>query len=138
MTAAEIADLLLTTQDLVAQTAMDFTSILFAYILVAHFAGPTLSRVQILLITTLYSLFLVAVASGFLSTINQLIFLTTEFHRLHPHEAAGLAAATDTPLDNALGFINALVLFGGWALSLAYMATTRRNVAQQDASDNSA
>jgi hypothetical protein len=134
MTAAEIADLLLATQDLSAQTAMDFTSILFAYILVAHFAGPTLSRVQILLITTLYSLFLVAVASGFINTINQLIFLKTEFHRLHPHEASGLAsglaAATDTPLDNALGFINALVLFGGWALSLAYMATTRRNVAQ--------
>ena len=64
MTEAELIELLFAASALLSGYAVDFTSMVFAYVVAGHFVGRKLTRVQFVALTLVYSAFAAGIAMG--------------------------------------------------------------------------
>ena len=135
MTAAEFTELIFMANALLSQHATDFTSMVFAYVVAGHFVGTKLSRVQFVALTVLYSGFAAGIAVGALTSISQMDFLRYQFLQQHPSEASPIMASTIVERTQVLPPI---LFFCAWAISVWYVASSRRPAAQPSGSDDAA
>ena len=103
--------------------AMDGVAILFAYAVAGHFAGKSLSSVQTLALTCVYTIFLLFPVTSAMMSSKRVEIYTNQFRQTYPEVAADhLNASSYSNLHLVLG----LVFFASWILSLLYMISVRR------------
>jgi hypothetical protein len=120
MTEFEFISLFTTMGQEAAYHSMNFIALVFAYSLVAFFAGEKLTGVQVWMVTLVYSSFLFAPISANLKTVNNLHNLSAEFAQLYP----------DSVLEYGLWAVRAPILLvvylSAWLLSVVFMLQWRR------------
>jgi len=135
MTAAEFTELIFMASALVGQFAIDFVSIVFAYVVAGHFVGANLSRFQFVVLTLLYSAFAAGIAVAAMTSIDQMGFLGEQFLQQHPLAVSPMTTSGSVARTQA---VPPVLFFCAWAISVWYVASSRRAAAQQDASADSA
>jgi hypothetical protein len=100
--------------------SMNFIYVLFAYSLVAYFAAPKLSRLQVWLISLVYTSFVFAPITANLRAVQNAIGLSSEFTTLFPESAMEYTAAA--PRATVLLIVHLLA----WSLSILFMFQWRR------------
>lgn len=121
MTEYELADLFTSLSAEAGRSTMDFVTVLFAYLVVAHFVGATLDRVYVAIVTMVYSMFAIWPILGTYQAGSMMYTIT----QAHPELSQSLSLSVDfNP-----GFVPFVVLGTAWVLSLAYMYRVRKSVA---------
>ena len=100
--------------------SMNFIYVLFAYGLVAYFAAPKLSSLQVWLISLVYTSFVFAPITANLRAVQNVISLSSEFTTLFPESAMAFTAGA--PRATVL----LIVHLCAWALSILFMFQWRR------------
>jgi hypothetical protein len=90
VTEAEFIELTFMAATVQSQYAMDFISIVFAYVVAGHIVGASLTWVQFVVLTTVYSAFTVGIGAGALDTLSMMASLNDRFLEQHPVEAAAM------------------------------------------------
>ena len=117
MTEYELADLFTSLSAEAGRSTMDFVTALFAYLVVAHLVGATLERIYVIILTTIYTMFVVWPILGTYQAGTVMYHVTNA----HPEQSAALGISVDfNP-----GFVPFFVLGAAWLLSLIYMARVR-------------
>ncbi|NKC01221.1 MAG: hypothetical protein GKR90_22370 [Pseudomonadales bacterium] len=120
MTEYELADLFISLSAEAGRSTMDFVTVLFAYLVLAHFVGATLDRIYIVIVTLIYTMFAIWPILGTYQAGSMMFEIT----QAHPQISHSLGLAVDfNP-----GYVPFVVLGSAWALSLAYMYRIRRSV----------
>jgi len=126
MTVAEYAELFVMNQELVSMHAMNLSAMVFAYLVAAQFAGAKISKVQVYLLTLVYSAFLMGPFFQYLSAFNARYRIRIEIEKLSP-EIAGAVAPNAFPFSQDVAVIIACTIFiTGWAASIVYMFQIRK------------
>jgi hypothetical protein len=124
MSEAEFIEITIAIQAEGGRAFMDFVTVLFGYLAATHFLGPRLSLSFAVLISALYSAFIVFPAVAVTRVLNRAF----EMGRDYPE--FGLDSAIYGPHALHLWiYIPAIVIFLGWAISIGYMAHVRRKSA---------
>jgi len=133
MTEAEFTELIFTAATLQTQYAWDLISIVFAYVVAGHFIGASLTRVQFVALTAVYSAFTLGIGTGAVITLRQMESLGRRFLEQHPAEAATIIF----PGANRMSIIPPILFFSAWLVSVWYVASTRRPDRSQTTSSDS-
>ena len=99
------------------EAARFFFTVFAAYVLAAHFAGKSLSKLVAVLISVLYSLFLTGPIAGIFESIESFAHLQTLYFQQYPDGV--IVRRRDFPGTVLLITVAPLVL--GWFASLFYM-----------------
>ena len=117
MTEYELADLFTSLSAEAGRSTMDFVTVLFAYLVVAHFVGASLMYVAI--VNVIFSIFAIWPILGTYQAGSMMYTVT----HAHPELSQSLGLSVDfNP-----GHVPFVVLGSAWILSLAYMYRVRRN-----------
>ena len=119
MTEYELADLFTSLSAEAGRSTMDFVTVLFAYLVVAHFVGTTLDRWNIGILTGLYSIFAIWPILGTYQAGTMMYTVTNA----HPE----VSQAIGVSVDFNPGIVPFVVLGAAWILSLAYMYRLRKS-----------
>ena len=120
MIEAEFIELIFMAATIQEQYALDFLSMVFAYVVAGHFVGASLTRVQFVVLTAIYSGFTIAIGFGALLGVRQLGSLSSRFLEEHP------AGATTIVPSDAPSFVPPILLSSAWLISVWYVASVRR------------
>jgi len=118
MTLAEYAELYFQNEDLFATHAMNYVTMLFAYIIAAHFVGPVLSKVQASIISLLYTMFLVGPINDVLTSAQARQLIGDKIRSISPEDFEILQPTLYAPGNT---YYLLTLNIGGWAMSLYYM-----------------
>ena len=99
-----------------------FISILFAYLATAYFVGAKLTRAQITIVTSLYTLFSVFVLRMLATLLTRMTQLGTEIHEISPERAV----ADSNQLGTGL-VMWGIIFAGSYVAGLIFMFQLRRN-----------
>ncbi len=122
MTEYELADLFTSLSAEAGRSTMDFVTVLFAYLVVAHFVGATLDRLYVVIVTVIYSMFAIWPILGTYQAGSMMYTVT----HAHPELSQSLGLSVDfNP-----GLVPFVVLGSAWVLSLAYMYRVRRTAGE--------
>ena len=102
--------------------AMNFVTLLFAYLVAAYFAGAKMTTFQVIALTTIYSVFSAVPAGSAVATLERTIAIAQQFRKEHP-EVAALYFDAEVNLNPT---IIGGVFFVSWILSISYMISERR------------
>ncbi len=120
MTEYELADLFTSLSAEAGRSTMDFITVLFAYLVLAHFVGATLDRAYIAIVTVIYSMFAIWPILGTYQAGSMMYAVT----QAHPQLSQSLGVS----VDFIPGFVPFVVLGSAWVLSLTYMYRVRKSV----------
>jgi len=127
MTPYEYISALNQIEELASNHAMNYLILLAAFVLVTHFVGSTLNRVQVVFLCTLYSIFLFPPIGGQISAIHRMNVLGNHFYQEHGQIVVELyLLPTSRVLHWAADYVAPIVFATGWVLSLIYMYHVRR------------
>ena len=119
MTEYELADLFTSLSAEAGRSTMDFVTVLFAYLVVAHFVGASLDRIYVAIVNVIFSVFAIWPILGTYQAGSMMYAVT----HAHPELSQSLGLSVDfNP-----GYVPFVVLGSAWILSLAYMYRVRRN-----------
>lgn len=120
MNPAEYMELLQLIGDSIGFHAMNAVAILFAYITAIYVGGQKLSRLQLSLVTILYSFFYFLPSATSLQNIERSIRVSASFYERFPDEALIYLGA---PVSGELFVINPAMFayFLAWVASLVFM-----------------
>jgi hypothetical protein len=120
VTEFEYINAIIMLDELAAYHSMNFIALLFSYVVVAYFAGPRISRVQVWLVSLVYTSILFAPVTANLRAVQNLADLGHEFSTRFP----------DSAMQHALGegrvYVLFAVYFAAWLLSILFMYQWRR------------
>ena len=119
MTEYELADLVISLSAEAGRSTMDFVTVLFGYLVSAHFIGAGLSRVYAVALSAIYTCFAVFPIIG-VSRAGRVMYAVVHSN---PEMSESLGMFTSGP---ALDFIPFVLLGSAWALSLGYMYRVRK------------
>ncbi len=119
MTEYELADLFTSLSAEAGRSTMDFVTVLFAYLVVAHLVGATLDRAYVAIVTVIYSIFAIWPILGTYQAGSMMYNITQAHQELS--QTLGLS------VDFNPGYVPFVVLGSAWILSLAYMYRVRKN-----------
>ena len=114
-------------------SAMNIVTVIFAYVIAAHFVGKSLSRSAAISISIVYSLWLLLPIGGVYGNLDLLAKNAIEFQSVFPDSYAV------TPVGS-IGIVYAMAitpLFLGWIGSLIYMHRIIRKNIEDDSSNDS-
>ena len=116
-----------------ASSAMNIVTVIFAYVIAAHFVGKSLSRSAAISISIVYSLWLIPPFGGVYGNLDLGAKNAIEFLSVYPDSYAV------NPLESsAIIFAFAIIpLFLGWIGSLIYMHRIIRKNIEDDSSNDS-
>ena len=117
LSAFELIELQTIYFDLANSTLTIFTTALFAYLFLCHVALDRLSKVQLIVITSLYSLFM----------LTQVLFLTGHFYNAHGIQGRMSTLFSDIPEGgNEMFYFVPAIAIVSWVVSILYMWSMRR------------
>jgi hypothetical protein len=120
VTEFELISLIIMQGEEAAYHSMNYIALLFAYCLVAFFAAEKLTRVQVWMVTLVYSSVLFAPITANLRAVNNLRNLSVEFSQLFPNSFMEYSVwAVRTP-------VLLIVYLSAWLLSIVFMMQWRR------------
>jgi len=121
MPTSELLNLLNSLQAEAGRSTMDFVTVLFGYLVCAHFIGAGLSRAYVLLLTALYTLFCTFPLAG--TTVAM-----TTIAALNANHQAGLSALglADLHAEAGVAYVPAATYALAWLMSLGYMYRVRK------------
>lgn len=122
MSTSDYIELLLLARQAGAGSAMNFVALVFAYFVMVYFVGTRLTKFQILLVTTVYTIFLIFPMNGAIQDFRTTNALAAEFHANFPAEATKFIAETPTMWQF---FVVAAI--AAWILSIAFAVNTRKS-----------
>ena len=123
MSPAEHIELINQAFDLIANSTMNFISVLFAYLCTAFLVGSRLTQFQVWSLTVLYTIFLTFPGTAAVSNNLKVIELRKWFAEEHPVDSARLSGGV--PLGAVYLVCGILII--AWMLSLLFMLRARRN-----------
>ena len=124
MDPAEFMELIIMSRDVAASHAMNFITLLFAYLTMVYFVGAKLKEFEVWLVTIIYSVFSAIPISGTITAANQLRRIILDFRMHHPEKAE---LYLGEPIGIPLGLVVGTILGTGWVLSILFLVLTRRN-----------
>ena len=104
--------------EFIRSAAMDFTTVFFAYAITAHLVGKSLTKPIAMLISVIYTLFLLGPFTGILGTMNTQLDFLYEAKRLFPESVFFASQVGSTFIVLAVVFVP---LAAAWVASLFYM-----------------
>ena len=116
MSEYELLDLLTSLQAEGGRAFMDFVTVLFGYLVVAHFIGPNLTRSFVIGLSAAYSLFAIFPALGVLKVIFQSQRLLQVYGEMEVAPWIG---------SSGISFLPSITILIGWLISLGYMYRVR-------------
>jgi hypothetical protein len=128
MSEYELVDAIASLQGEGGRAFMDFITVLFAYVVVAHFVGASLGRVTVSLLTIIYSAFAVADAAG----VHNALSLLQGVQVKYSSELASLGFPTQAQITDP--YLPRMLIGLAWALSLAYMYQVRKKARKSSSS----
>ncbi len=124
MTEYELIDLLAVLRAEVGRASMDLVTVMFGYLVCAHFIGASLSRTFVVVLTVLYSLFAFFPIFGVMTSLQHMSLVsdanTAVLQGLNP--AASFEPGQLVWVVPTFG----LILFCAWLMSLGYMYRVRK------------
>ena len=118
----DFIELLLLAKQGAASSAMNFVALVTAYFVMVYFVGARLTKLQIWLVSGVYSMFLLFPMNGAIQDLRTANALAAEFHAIFPNEASRFIAETPTAWQ-----LFVVVAFATWLLSIAFAVNTRKN-----------
>ena len=127
MSVAEYLEMIRMTGDSIGYHAMNAVAILFAYITAAYLAGSKMSRLQLGLATSLYTVFYFFPSFSAINNISNLFRLTNNFATDYPEEALRFLESGGPSEDF---FLNPLTIAFSlaWVAGILFMIDTRRRL----------
>jgi hypothetical protein len=119
MTEYELADLVNSLGAEAGRSTMDFVTVLFGYVVSAHFIGAGLSRAYAVALSAIYTCFAVFPIIG-VSQAGSVMYAVVHSN---PEMSESLGMFTSGP---DVRFVPLVLLGSAWALSLAYMYRVRK------------
>ena len=119
MSEYELLDLMTSLQAEGGRAFMDFVTVLFGYLVVAHFIGPNLTRSFVLGLSAAYSLFAIFPAWAVMNVILQSQRLLQVYGEMEVAPWMGSSGL-------GLSFLPPIAILIGWLISLGYMYRVRR------------
>ena len=108
-----------------ANSAINFFTVFLAYVVAAHFAGKTLSRLVAVCVSIVYTLFLIGPSVGIVNSSITALDLRIHYHIQYPEGV--LMSLPSVGIGTLLAFTLVPPLLG-WVGSLVYMhAVIRRD-----------
>jgi hypothetical protein len=126
MAASEFIELIIQAQESAGSGAMNFVTVLFAYLVTTYFVASRLSRIQVWGITVIYTAFMATSLVGILVSVNLTMNLITQFAEVHP-DTAPLYYSTGYSMN--FRFITAAFYLLAWLGSVLNMWYTRKRSA---------
>jgi hypothetical protein len=122
MSALEIIELQAILRAEVGRATMDFVTVMFGYLVCAHFIGASLSRTKVLVLSLVYSIFCFYPILG-TTTSNIHLFTIISEHRLDLMPYQEVAKDFD-----GSWFVNVyfFTMISAWLISLGYMYQVRQ------------
>jgi hypothetical protein len=123
MSGLEVIELLAVLRAEVGRATMDFVTVMFGYLVCAHFIGAGLNRAIVIIMSLLYSIFAFYPMLG-VATSQGHMWAVMSVHR------ESLLAYQELPEEidgSAMTTVYFLVMFTTWLLSVGYMFYVRRN-----------
>jgi hypothetical protein len=103
--------------------AINFLTVVFAYVVAAYVAGQKLSRITAILLSTVYTLWLVGPLLGMVTFLDTAVINVTEYQILFPS-----GGRLPRGLGSTVGYVLTLgPLITGWIGSLLFMHVYIRN-----------
>ena len=121
MPTSELLDLLNSLQAEAGRSTMDFVTVLFGYLVCAHFIGAGLSRTYVLLLTALYTVFCMFPLMGTTIAMATISALNVS----HQTELSALGLA-DLRGGATVPFLPVATYALAWLMSLGYMYRVRK------------
>ncbi len=97
MRESEFIELIIQAQVSGGSGAMNFITVLFAYLIATYFAASRLSRIQVWGITIVYSAFMAMSLVGISVSVNLTMNLIAQFAQAYPDTASIYYPTTDAP-----------------------------------------
>ena len=124
MSPAEYIALLQDGMGLVAGDAMNFASLMFAYVVAAYYAAARLGRAQAWFLSVLYTVFLALPVMSALSGWGRIQALRQMFTEEHPVSAMAFFERSSSP-PPGFAYYLALLFLSGWIMSILFMVSER-------------
>ncbi len=119
MTEHEIVQNLLYMREITNSDTLDFITVLFAYAVLAHFVGASLSRIVAVTASALYSIYTLATLMSLAGLLRSQKMLGQRLHDLYPAASEYLPAYENVFLGGIILVVFPLGM--GWLFSLYYM-----------------
>jgi hypothetical protein len=129
MSGLEIIELQAILRAEVGRATMDFVTVMFGYLLCAHFIGASLSRTKVIVLSLVYSIFSFYPILGTATSMTHLFTVIAE-HRMDLIRYQEIPEDFDASLLVQVYFFT---MISAWLTSLGYMYQVRK-VAHQSAS----
>ena len=124
MSPVEYMELIIMSRDMAASHAMNFITLLFAYLTMVYLVGAKLKAYEVWIVTIIYSVFSAIPISGTVTAANQLRRIILDFRMQHSEKAE---LYLGEPAEISLGLLVGTILGTGWILSILFLVLTRRN-----------
>ncbi len=121
MSESELIELLILSQSETAQSVMNLTAIVFAYVLVAYFVGEKLSKAWSIGVSVCYSLFIIPIFMGCMTGVGLTISLASTYVPKYPNGAVVDDYITYSESPYLVLIVVLLPIVVGWLGSLLYM-----------------
>ncbi len=125
MSPAEYIELILLAREAGTGSAMNFVTLVFAYLVMAYFVGASLSKLQIWLISIVYSFFVIFPLFGAAQDFMTINALAEDFYATHPIEASKFVVKIPSPWPLFVG-----VAMISWLLSIGFVVYMRAKTDQ--------
>lgn len=111
-------------------SGMSFVTVVFAYVVAAYVAGEKLPRLPAILLSIIYTLFLIGPLMGVFINLAAIAVNTTEYQNAFPEGARNQAGSL---ANSATAYVVGVVpLITGWLASLLFMHAYIRNDAAKN------
>lgn len=121
MEQSDYVELIIMAGDSLGSHVMNYIYILFAYLVMAYFVGDRLTRLQVWIVSILYTAVLVLPANAAFQRLSTMNALTADFFKDFPDQAGGLINQTPT-----LPIVSSIFLASSWIVSIVFMISVRR------------
>ena len=99
--------------------ATNFFTIWTAYMVAAYLVGEKLSLTFSLLVTILYTTFLIGPATAILTSIDTAYFIGTEYYAMYPDSLVA-------PVPQNVGFAVSVTAFSSWLVSILFFLQRKK------------
>jgi hypothetical protein len=103
---------------------MNMFALFVAYVLAAHYVGRDMSSLQVVAVTSLYSIFALTPVTSTISSIIQFHDLAAGYQASFPH---GVIKTLSPRVVLVFAIIPLITFSFAWLLSLAYMLSLRHS-----------
>ena len=121
MEPSDYIELIIMSGDSLGSHVMNYIYILFAYLVMTYFAGNRLTRLQVWIVSILYTAVLVLPANAAFQRLSTMNALTAEFLKDFPGQASVIVNQTPT-----LPVVSSIFLASSWIVSIVFMVSVRR------------